>query len=40
VEEVLRERTPLYAAAAHHQVDTDTLSPEQVAAETAHLYEG
>jgi shikimate kinase len=32
VEEVLRERAPLSAAAAHHQVDTDILSPDQVAA--------
>lgn len=38
VEEVLRERTPLYEAAAHHQVDTDARSPEQVAAEVARLY--
>ena len=38
VEEVLRERTPLYAAAADHQIDTDALNPEQVAAEIARLY--
>jgi shikimate kinase len=38
VEEVLRERTPLYEAAAHHQIDTDALSPEQVAAEIARRY--
>lgn len=38
VEDVLRERTPLYAAAAHHQIDTDRLTPEQVAAEVARLY--
>jgi len=38
VEEVLRERTPLYEAAAHHQIDTDTLSPQQIAAEIALLY--
>jgi shikimate kinase len=38
VEEVLRERTPLYAAAAHHQIDTDSRTPEQVAAEIARLY--
>ena len=38
VEEVLRERTPLYAAAADHQVDTDGRSPEQVAAEITRLY--
>ena len=39
VEDVLRKRTPLYEAAAHHRVDTDTLTPEQVAAEIARLYE-
>jgi shikimate kinase len=38
VEEVLRTRTPLYEAAAHHQIDTDTRAPEQVAAEVADLY--
>jgi shikimate kinase len=40
VEEVLRARTPLYEAAAHHQIDTDALSPEQVAAEVARIYAG
>jgi shikimate kinase len=40
VEDVLRERTPMYAAAAHHQVDTDACNPEQVAAEIVRLYEG
>jgi shikimate kinase len=38
VADVLRERTPLYEAAAHHQVDTDSTTPEQVAAEVARLY--
>ncbi len=38
VDEVLQERTPLYERAAHHQVDTDSRSPEQVAAEVARLY--
>ena len=38
VEDVLRERTPLYAAAAHHQVDTDARTAEHVAAEIARLY--
>jgi shikimate kinase len=38
VEEVLRERTPRYAAAAHHQVDTDGLSPADVAAQVAQLF--
>jgi len=38
VEEVLRERTPLYEAAAHHQVDTDNRTPADVAAEVARLF--
>jgi shikimate kinase len=38
VEEVLRERAPLYEAAADYQIDTDALSPKQVAAEIARLY--
>jgi len=37
VEGVLRERTPLYEAAAHHRVETDGRSPEQVAAEILDL---
>lgn len=39
VEDVLRERTPLYEAAGDHQVETDRRSPEDVAAEIARLYE-
>jgi shikimate kinase len=31
VAEVLERRTPLYAGAAHHAIDTDELTPEQVA---------
>jgi shikimate kinase len=38
VEEVLRERTPLYGAAAHHHIDTDSRSPEEVAAEVERLW--
>jgi shikimate kinase len=38
VEEVLRERTPLYQAAAHHEVDTDAASAEEVAATVARLF--
>ncbi len=38
VEEVLRERSRLYEAAADYQIDTDALSPKQVAAEIARLY--
>jgi shikimate kinase len=33
VEDVLRERTPRYAAAAHHEIDTDEVSPEDIARE-------
>jgi shikimate kinase len=40
VEDVLRERTPLYAAAAHHHVDTDNRTAAQVAEEIARLYQG
>lgn len=40
VEGVLRERTPLYEAAAHDQVDTDSLNPEQVAEEVRRLFAG
>lgn len=40
VEDVLRERTPLYEAAAHHQIDTDALTPEEVATEVARLFQG
>lgn len=35
VEDVLRERTPLYEAAADHRVETDGRSPGDVAAEIA-----
>ncbi len=38
VEDVLRERTPLYAAAADHEVDTDGRTPAAVAAEVARLF--
>ncbi len=31
VAEVLARRNPLYASAAHHAIDTDRLTPEQVA---------
>ncbi|MEJ2200573.1 MAG: shikimate kinase [Desulfuromonadaceae bacterium] len=31
VAEVLERRTPLYRNAAHHQIDTDPLTPNQVA---------
>lgn len=38
VEDVLRERTPLYQAAADHQIDTDALNAEEAANEIARLY--
>ena len=38
VEDVLRQRTPLYEAAADHQIDTDTRTPEQVASAIARLF--
>jgi shikimate kinase len=31
VAEVLERRTPLYRAAAHHEIDTDSRTPQQVA---------
>ena len=37
VEDVLRERTPLYESAAHQQIDTDARRPEQGAAEILRL---
>jgi len=38
VTDVLRERTPKYTAAAHHQIDTDMRGPAAVAAEVAEIY--
>jgi shikimate kinase len=38
VQDVLRERTPLYRSAADYHVDTDARSPGEVAAEVARLY--
>jgi shikimate kinase len=38
VEDVLRERTPLYEAAAHDQVDTDPLDPQHVAEQVRRLF--
>jgi shikimate kinase len=31
VSEVLERRTPLYRSAAHHEIETDDLTPEQIA---------
>jgi len=38
VEAVLRERTPLYDAAADYRIDTDRITAEQAADEVARLY--
>ena len=38
VEEVLRERTPLYDAAADYRIDTDHMTAEQAADEVARLF--
>lgn len=38
VEEVLERRTPKYSAAARHEIDTDHLTPEQVADEIAEIW--
>jgi len=40
VDDVLRERTPLYEAAAHHQIDTDNVTPQQIADEVARRFSG
>ncbi len=39
IEEVLSERTPRYQAAADHEINTDRLSPEQVAEKILALVE-
>lgn len=38
VAEVLERRTPMYADACHHAIDTDHISPDQVAAEIVTLW--
>ena len=38
VEDVLRERTPLYEAAADHRIETDEREPVEVAHEIAELF--
>jgi shikimate kinase len=40
VDEVLRERTPLYEAAADYRIDTDCITAAEAAAEVARLYTG
>lgn len=39
VAEVLERRTPLYRNAAHHEIDTDRLNPDQVADAIVALWE-
>ena len=39
VAEVLDRRTPKYAAAAQYEIDTDPLTPEQVAASVIEIWE-
>jgi shikimate kinase len=38
VAEVLERRTPLYRSAAHHEIDTDPLTPEQVAGRIIEIW--
>jgi len=38
VAEVLERRTPLYEGAAHHQIVTDGLTPEQIADKVIHFW--
>ena len=40
VDEVLARRTPLYRSAAHHEVATDGLKPEEIAARIEELWLG
>ena len=40
VAEVLERRTPLYRSAAHHEVATDGLKPEEIAARIEELWLG
>lgn len=39
VAEVLERRTPLYAGAAHHTIETDALTPDQVAERIIGLWQ-
>lgn len=39
VAEVLERRTPRYAAAAQHEIDTDRLTPDQVADRIVEIWE-
>ena len=40
VAEVLERRTPLYRAAAHGEIDTDDLTPEQIADRIIAIFDG
>jgi shikimate kinase len=39
VAEVLERRTPLYRSAASHEIETDALTPEQIAARIGEIWE-
>lgn len=39
VAEVLERRMPLYRSAAHHEIDTDPLTPEQIADRIVEVWE-
>jgi len=39
VAEVLERRTPLYASAAQYEIDTDSLTPDQIADEIVKIWE-
>ena len=39
VAEVLERRTPLYRAAAMHEIDTDGVSPEEIAEQVVRLWQ-
>jgi shikimate kinase len=39
VAEVLARRTPIYQASAHHEINTDTLTPEEVAEKIVTLWD-
>jgi shikimate kinase len=40
VAEVLERRIPLYQAAAQEEIDTDDLTPEQIAERIVAIFEG
>ncbi|HEY6873343.1 MAG TPA: shikimate kinase [Geobacteraceae bacterium] len=40
VAEVLERRTPLYKSAAHYEIDTDPLTPEQIVGRIVEIWRG